>query len=325
MSPPTFPLDRDNPVPSAADAAAALCEPTLERSCPVCGPAGSSRLYAEANFDLSRLDGFAFASRKLPENMHLRLHECLACDTLYASPVFAPGTLAAAYRDSSYDSSAVARMAAQTYGSYLAKLKARLPNLEGALDVGAGDGAFVEQLVAHGFSNVVGVEPSLAAIAKAPPDIRPLIRTGMFSADEFAKESFSLVTCFQTIEHVDTPLDFCRQAFQLLRPGGALFLIGHNRRAFSARILGRKSPIYDIEHLQLFSPRSMRALLEAAGLANVEVSTVVNRYPLSYWMRLFPLPASLKSGLLAALDATGLGRFRIALPAGNIAAIGIKP
>jgi SAM-dependent methyltransferase len=302
-----------------------LSEPTLERNCPVCRTTGRPRLFAEAEFDLARLDGFAFASRKVPENMHLRLHECGQCDTLYASPVFAPGTLAAAYRDSSYDSSAVAQMAAQTYATFLPALTSQLPNLEGALDVGAGDGAFVAQLVEHGFSNVVGVEPSLAAIAKAPREIRSLIRTGMFAARDFEPASFSLVTCFQTIEHVDAPLDFCREAWQLLRPGGALLLIGHNRRAVSARLLGRKSPIFDIEHLQLFSPRSLKSLLEVAGFQNVRVSTVVNRYPLSYWGRLFPLPGGVKSALLGALEKTGLGKLRLSLPAGNIAAVGFKP
>lgn len=315
----------DPPLSGCQGSASILSAPSLERVCPVCQSAGDSRLFAEENFDLARLDHFAFASRKLPENMHLRLHECLRCDTLFASPVFAPGMLAAAYREASYDSGAVALLAAETYATFLPGLIARLPSREGALDVGAGDGAFVSQLVRHGFSGVVGVEPSLAAIGKAPAEIRPLIRTGMFSAKDFFPGSFSLVTCFQTIEHVDAPLEFCREAWQLLRPRGALFLIGHNRRAISAQLMGRKSPIFDIEHLQLFSPKSLAVLLEKAGFHEVHVSTVVNRYPLSYWGRLLPLPAAIKRPLLAALESTGLGALRVSIPAGNIAVTGTKP
>ena len=40
----------------------------------------SRRPFAEAKFDLDVLDGFAFASRKLPEYMHWRLVECGRCD-----------------------------------------------------------------------------------------------------------------------------------------------------------------------------------------------------------------------------------------------------
>jgi SAM-dependent methyltransferase len=317
--------------PSSPDGSAArlatpaIPEPKVRRSCPICGTEESSRLFAEANFDLARLNDFAFASRKLPEHMHLCLHECRRCDALYASPVFAAGTLAAAYRDAAYDSAAVAQMAAQTYVRYLPGLMARLPSLEGALDIGAGDGAFVGQLVQRGFTDVAGVEPSIAAVATAPPEIKQLIRTVMFDPGDFVADSLSLVSCFQTIEHVDNPLRLCQAAFQLLRPGGALFLIGHNRRSVSARVLGRWSPIFDIEHLQLFSPRSLSNLLLAAGYQDVRVTTVVNRYPLSYWARLFPMPAGIKSRWIQLLERSGIGNFRLSLPAGNIAAIGYKP
>jgi SAM-dependent methyltransferase len=310
---------RTSPMPGAT-----LSEPDLERPCPVCASSQNSRLFAPARLDLARLNEYAFASRKIPENMHLCLYECRQCDTLYASPVFAGGSLAAAYRDAAYDSAAIAQCAARTYGRFLPALAPRLPDCDGALDVGAGDGAFVAQLLQQGFTNVVGVEPSLAAAAAAPPDIRGLIRTGMFDEREFEPQSLSLVTCFQTIEHLGSPLPFCEAAFRLLRPDGALFLIGHNRRSLSARLLGRNSPIFDIEHLQLFSPRSLAALLAAAGFRDVRVSTVINRYPLTYWGRLFPMPGALKPRVGRLLEITRIGKLTFPLPAGNIAAIGFK-
>src|SRR5207302_7996014 len=134
----------------------------------------------------------------------------------------------------------------------------------------------------------------------------------------------SLITCFQTIEHLYEPLQMCRDAHKLLKDGGALFLIGHNRRSLSAKLLGRKSPIFDIEHLQLFSPRSARALLKNAGYNRVEVRPVLNRYPLHYWLKLFPLPTGLKRWLIRLLKATRLGHIPVPLPAGNMAVIGYK-
>ncbi len=97
-----------------------------------------------------------------------------------------------------------------------------------------------------------------------------------------------------------------------------------NRRALLARALGVKSPIFDIEHLQLFSPQSVRALLSRAGFSRVEVHTVVNRYPINYWARLSPIPRSLKPRALALLRSSGLGRFSLAAPVGNLAAIAYK-
>ncbi|HKQ69877.1 MAG TPA: hypothetical protein VJT73_11090, partial [Polyangiaceae bacterium] len=58
---------------------------------------------------------------------------------------------------------------------------------------------------------------------------------------------------------------------------------------------------------------------------SIEVRPVVNRYPLQYWMKLFPAPAAIKGTTLRALAATRLGRLPIAVRAGNLAAVGYKP
>ena len=224
------------------------------RTCPICGSRNDSRLFAKEHIDLDRLDEFAFASRKLPEYMHWRLAECRRCDLLYADPAPPPEELATLYRDADFDSTGEARLAGRTYGQFLGSIARKLPDLIGAADIGTGDGVFLSELLAAGFRDVVGIEPSTAPIEKADESVRALIRHDIFKPDSFPAGSLSLVTCFQTIEHLPDPLSFCRDAWTALKPGGGVFLIGHNRRALSAKVMGRKSPIFDIEHLQLFSP-----------------------------------------------------------------------
>jgi SAM-dependent methyltransferase len=308
-----------SPAPSPASTPAFRFE-LVARRCPVCD-ADDSRPFAPANVDVTALDSFAFASRKLPEYMHFALVVCASCDLLYANPAPGPGALAALYHDAAFDAGDESRLASLTYGRQLPRICAQFPDRNGALDIGTGDGAFLTQLLAHGFSGVAGVEPSAAPVAMAPPAVQPLIRRGLFRAADFVPASFRLVTCFQTIEHVPDPLTLCRDARSLLRPGGALFLVCHNRRALLARALGLKSPIYDVEHLQLFSPASVRALLARAGFARVEVRPLVNRYPLNYWARLFPLPAAVKPRALALLRGSGLGALPLAAPVGNLVAV----
>ena len=103
-----------------------------------------------------------------------------------------------------------------------------------------------------------------------------------------------------------------------------MFLIGHNRRAASARLLGRKSPIFDIEHLQLFSEKTIRALLQQSGFSDIQVMPVWNRYPIHYWMKLAPLPETLKSALIRVTKQGPLVMIACSLPAGNIAAVARK-
>ena len=296
----------------------------ISRACPLCGSSDTGRVFAEANIELDRLDSYAFASRKMPEYMHHRLIDCPVCDLLYANPLPCEDDLAVGYGEAAFDSGVEAHYAAATYAVTLSTFIDRLPDSHGALDIGTGDGAFLECLLEKGFDGVTGVEPSRAPIAAAREDVRSLIREGLFRGDDFAPGSFSLVTCFQTLEHLNDPQEMTLQVRKLLKPGGAAFFICHNRRAISARLLGRKSPIFDIEHLQLFSPQSARYLLEQSGYCDVRVMTIVNRYPLRYWLRLLPLPQEMKRSLIATLDRIGVGGWSLAVPVGNIAVVGFK-
>ena len=295
----------------------------IARACPVCETAAAARLLTAENIDEGRLGRSAFASRKIPEYMHYRLNECQTCDVVYADPIPAADELGAAYRDANFDSGEAARCAARTYGRLLKSLS--LPDKSSAIDIGTGDGAFIKELLAFGFEDVLGLEPSTEAIESAAPNIRLYIRHGLFTSTIVAAESQSLITCLQTIEHVPDPLALCREAMKLLKPGGALLIACHNRCSVVNRLLGMRSPIIDIEHLQLFSPRSARRLLEKAGFANVSIRSYVNRYPLNYWMRLFPIQGKVKSIAISLTEKSAVGRIRLPTPAGNMAVVGYRP
>jgi SAM-dependent methyltransferase len=298
--------------------------PMVSRACPVCGSDSQYRIFKEAAFDPSLWDRFAFSSRKTPEYMHYRLLECGRCDILYANPLPARESLDEAYRDAAYDSADEARYASDSYAEFLSTILPNLSRLDAALDIGTGDGAFLEHVLRCGFERVVGVEPSRAPVEAARPAVRDLIRQCAFRPSDFEKESFSLITCFQTLEHVYDPLALCQGTFDLLHRGGAVLFVCHDRRALSARVMGTRSPIFDIEHLQLFSRESLGYALRQAGYDEITTHTVVNRYPLSYWVKLFPLPPRAKVIALGALKRSGVGRFSLRLSAGNFAAIGYK-
>jgi len=296
----------------------------VKRACPICGNGEESKVFAEANFNLKELDQFAFASRKLPEYMHFRLIDCPTCDVVYANPTFSIQEIATAYEEADFGSQEEARFAAHTYGRFLTGIIPNLADLEGALDIGTGDGAFLEVLLTKGFTQVNGIEPSKAPIRAAKKEIQPLIKKGLFNSRSYHKNTFSLVTCFQTLEHLADPMETVLGIYQILKEKGALFIVSHNREALSARVLGRKSPIFDIEHLQLFSFQSVKNLMEKAGFSHIDVKPIFNTYPLHYWLKLLPVPTKLKTSMFDWLNKTGIGKWPVALPAGNMAVVGYK-
>jgi 2-polyprenyl-3-methyl-5-hydroxy-6-metoxy-1,4-benzoquinol methylase len=294
------------------------------RNCPLCG-CNDFSVFAESTIDERKLTSSTFASRKLPEYMHPRMVECNACRMLYANPALQQETLGEAYKEASFDGQLESLLAARTYRRLLESYRGPFLHGGSALDIGAGDGAFVEQLLAMGFDHAMGVEPSEAPIQAAKPMIREHLRQGLFEASEFAPDSLDLMSCFQVMEHVPSPLQMSKDAFSLLKPGGLFFVVVHNRRALSAKILGDKSPIFDIEHLQLFDEHTGEQLLQRAGFRSISVRSLSNTYPIDYWIKLFPLPAAMKSALRRSARISRLGNILISLPAGNLALIGEKP
>jgi SAM-dependent methyltransferase len=293
-----------------------------ERACPTCGSRDDGRLFAKQRLDFDALDENAFASRKRPEHMRLRLVECPGCDLVYASPMPSPEALARAYDAAAFDSAEEARYAAKSYADSLLGPIATLPDRRGALDIGTGEGAVLAELLKLGFTDIGGMEPSAAPIEAADPAVAGLIEHGVFRPGIRPAGSLSLITCFQTIEHVPDPAELVRDAVALLKPGGMLVLVCHNRRAPINRLLSMRSPIVDIEHMQLFSPRSVDELLRRGGLEDVRHRTIRNRYPIRYWARLAPLPDRPRALVSGALERSGLGARPLAVGVGNMLAWG---
>ncbi|MBA2964844.1 MULTISPECIES: class I SAM-dependent methyltransferase [Ramlibacter] len=295
------------------------------RSCPVCNtPSSSARLFLSESIDRSKLSGFSFASRKTPEFMRHRLVQCTHCDLVYADEPPAAEELAHAYHAAEYDSAEEADDAAAAYVRAIGPLLQKVRGRASALEIGTGTGVFLEHLGRAGFARLVGVEPSPAAIAAAPAHRRDWIRQAMFDKSDFAPASFDLVCCFMTMEHVRDPLAVARSARELVRPGGAFVTVTHDWRGLVNRVLGSRSPIIDIEHLQLFSPESLRHLFANAGFEGFDARPFANRYALRYWTRLAPLPLGMKRAVSSGLEATGLARRKLSVNVGNTIAYGIR-
>src|SRR5579859_4986312 len=146
----------------------------VRRACPLCGSRDESGIFAPENFNPGSLDHFAFASRKMPEHMHYRLVLCPQCDLAYADPLPTLKHIFKNYQEAAYDSSEEAHFAARTFAGCLPRIMERIGEAKGALDIGTGDGAFLEELLKKGFTRVMGAEPSRAPIQASLPEIRPL-------------------------------------------------------------------------------------------------------------------------------------------------------
>ena len=295
------------------------------RDCPVCGTCHSlAGLVFSENIDPGRVSGLSFASRKEPEFMCHRLVECPTCDLVFADQPPNETSLAHSYHAADYDSSQEADDAARSYIEAIAPILSMIKKGR-ALEIGTGTGVFLEHLSNAGFEHVEGIEPSKKAIAAAPENRRLWIRKGMFNESDYAPESFDLICCFMTMEHVHDPLMVAESAMRLLRPGGVFVTVTHDRRSGLNKLLGHRSPIIDIEHMQLFSSKSISYLFGKVGYINVFTSAFSNRYAFRYWLRLCPFPSFFKKTILAIVSYIGLANYKLTLNVGNSFSVGFKP
>ncbi len=296
------------------------------RACPLCG-AGSDQAepFLPETRDESRVSASSFASRKVPEYMSHAMVLCRACDLAYVDRPPTAASLAASYHEADYDSAEEAEDAADAYARALQPMLDRLKERDAALEIGTGTAAFLERLADSGFAKLVGVEPSKAAIAAAPAHRKAWIYEGIFEEEVFVPESFDLICCFMTLEHVQDPGALVASAYRLLKPGGAFVGVTHDRRGLLNRLLGRRSPIVDIEHMQLFSAESARRLLQIHGYGDVGGASFCNSYRMSYWLRLMPLPDGLKRILTRSVRGSWLDRRRLPVNVGNFMSWGFRP
>lgn len=290
----------------------------VPRKCFICGSSG--RLAYEAKIDPAMMSEFTYASRKIPELMHYEYFECESCELLFATDMPQRAELLVEYEGAAFDATTESRFAAQAY------LRALRPILgvgvESVLDVGCGDGEFLLACRELGVTRLQGIEPSTAASSFAREGIGSCIVGGGYE-EQSVDEPFDLVTLFQTIEHIDDPLGFFAKAKILVRPQGYVAVACHDYQAPVNRIMGEKSPIFDIEHLQVFSTKSITRAMEKAGLEVVSVKPYSNTYPLAYWTRLAPIPRRIKS--MPILTRGWFAKLPMRLPIGNLMAIAKVP
>lgn len=296
---------------------------TIQRACPVCASCHFTE-FATEQIIPEKLTAYSYASRKEPEFMRLRLVCCSCCQLVYAPTPPAHEELTTAYSAAAYDSAEEADFAAKTYAKVLKPYISQLPHLHCAVDIGAGNGALLPLLQQLGFQNTVGIEPSHAAVITAPPERQPYLREAMFSQEIIADLSPSLIISCMTLEHVDSPMQLLQAAYAALEPEGMVAVVVHNRKAWLNKLLGLKSPIIDIEHLQLFCPNSLTKLIENSGFTQVHIEPFANTYPLRYWLRLLPLPRVVKTTLQKACQHMGISSLPCTIPVGNMLGLGIK-
>jgi SAM-dependent methyltransferase len=136
------------------------------------------------------------------------------------------------------------------------------------LDVGCSTGGLLAMLARDGYQNVRGLDPSPACAAAARRLYDIEVITASLGDFDPAPESFDLVILSAVLEHIRDLQPALEHVRRMLSEQGCLFISVPDAGRFSE---DDEAPFqqFSIEHINFFSPISLRNLLQRAGFEQI--------------------------------------------------------
>lgn len=295
----------------------------INQTCAICEK-NNYRILFKANFRPELIDEKIFSARRLPDRIHYQIVQCKNCGLVYSNPILPQEKIEQLYKKSDVDYQSQIGNLQMTYGFYLKQLEKYSVNKGLLLEVGCGNGFFLEEALSQGYRQVYGVEPGKKSVEKAKPKIKKRIIVDIFKPGQFKKNFFDIICCFQTFDHIPQPNQLLEECYRITKKSGLLLFLNHNVESLSARLLKEASPIIDIEHTYLYSKKTITQIFEKHQFKVLEVKSAFNIHYLFYWLHLFPIPRVIKKHLVSILERFKLDKLPLKIYPGNLVIIARK-
>lgn len=220
------------------------------------------------------------------EKFGFRFRTCIDCGTIYMSPRPSPQALQDYYADSEnyrvwassiFPASEATRREkiCRPWNERLVEITENHGVRRGTLiEVGPGFGTFAELVTQVGsFDNVVVIEPTPEMAEACRIRGLTVLQQAVENVNPDSVPGADVLVAFEVIEHLFDPEVFLKSARRIIKDDGLLVLTCPNGEGFDISLLGPKALAVDAEHVNLFNPRAMSALLERTGFELVACQT----------------------------------------------------
>lgn len=231
--------------------------------------------------------------------------KCKSCGFCYLNPKPDQHYLDSIYRKKSYFKNKQSNIGYSDYFQYQQEnkfwqlmknkiLKYSKLKISKCLDIGCASGEFLQLMTKDGVLGY-GVELSSHA-AKLAKKKNLTIYNKKFEDVSF-KDCFELITLFDVLEHVESPIQFMKKVNSLLIPKGLIVITTPNLKKFYLNGKQWVGFTSSHEHLYFFTPDTIKRLLENTGYTLLKVETYddtyypsfithfINKLPTVYYVR----------------------------------------
>ena len=240
-------------------------------TCPVCASPDA--------MDVARLEAIPVLCNSLwpdrqsalkADRAGMRLVMCANCSHLFNAD-FDPGILA---YDGRYDTTLTHSAIFSSYVEETAMRLVRSYDLVNChvLEMGCGQGYFLERLINHGAATGTGFDPSYRADTSVADNPSLKIHSRYFSAGQ-SSPTADLACSRHVLEHLESPLDGLELLRASLSPSGRGLVYAEVPNGLWTLEMGG---VWDLiyEHVSYFTPTSLQYLAQRAGLDVIKLEPV---------------------------------------------------
>lgn len=237
--------------------------------------------------------------------------KCVKCSLVYETPRLSDDELKEFYSSETYyinkdlerDTSGYTDYFAQCspaltkkYFEILAEQNRKVGEIR-FLDIGSGPGGVVQAAKGVGW-RAMGLELSSWAVAQGRKLGVDIIE-GTLQDASFSNGSFDVISMFDVLEHLPYPIDYIREIYRILSPGGMVLVETPNVEGFFAKHLYKENSdlVKPRAHICLYSPNTAKRLFDSVPFSEVNTAT----FP---WCRQYT-PGYFKSLVVSRLKKVG--------------------
>jgi len=142
------------------------------------------------------------------------------------------------------------------------------------LDIGCSSGFFLSLAQQFGYQ-AYGIEPNILESEFATANQINIL--GKTIDDIHSSMKFDVITMWDVLEHIDSPVKYISKLTSYLNPGGTIFVQIPTSDSLAAKIMRDKCNMFDgIEHLTLFSKKSLQRCFAQSSFSLAEYKSVIS-------------------------------------------------
>jgi 2-polyprenyl-3-methyl-5-hydroxy-6-metoxy-1,4-benzoquinol methylase len=228
--------------------------------CPLCGSAAIKPLYRITRYDP-------------PFNVD----QCHVCSFIFSNPRFNDEIIKNFYNQdyyagkaeySYYDERNAKKFVRHVWEKRIEVIRSHVDG-GNLLDVGAAFGGFLECALKYFIPH--GIELSSYAAEHALQLLGDRIHNGTLADHPFPRDSFSVITMIEVIEHMHNPAVAVAECYRLLKQRGLLVIQTANMDGLQAKMLKDRYAYFMPGHLSYFSAKNLTQLLHKAGFSKIKI------------------------------------------------------